>query len=187
MTVTCDEIYDIFHKCSGIFIEAALSTTNPFSLCTDYQAYQSYRNLTFFLNLLQTTQDKRNPNVTCSDEYMNKNSMGVISKIVALTTSLWNNAFCDDCYVNTSSNVQNFTDHTTQFLNLRDQYTNCTRKQHKNITQICADCEDTYSHMNIIFNHQKEKGGRVCFDLEDIVSWCVGCREFLVFKCHHFR
>ena len=86
-TVICSEIFQIFHKCTGKFLEVALDTANPFTLCTNSQAFGYYRNLTFFFNLLEENYDRTNKMI-CSDEYLNKNKMSVIGHIV--TTSKGN-------------------------------------------------------------------------------------------------
>ncbi|KAG5675563.1 hypothetical protein PVAND_005458 [Polypedilum vanderplanki] len=166
-TMPCSQIYNIFNKCTGKFIEVALNTSDPFKLCTDKHAYKSHRNLKLFFNLLSTSQDH---NTTCSDIYMNKNSMGIVSKINSFANSLWDNAFCDDCYVNTTAISQNYSDYANQIFKLKQEYTNCTKNYNNNQSVICTECEDIYTQMNIIFNHHKEKFGNICFDIEDIVN-----------------
>lgn len=81
-TIVCSEIFQIFHKCTGRFLEVALDTANPFTLCTNKQAFGYYRNLTFFFNLLEENYDKET-RIICSEEYLNKNRMSVIGHIVA--------------------------------------------------------------------------------------------------------
>ena len=86
--IDCSEIFQIFHKCTGRFLEVALDTANPFTLCTNKQAYGLYRNLTFFFKLLEENHDKKT-NIVCSEEYLNKNQMGVISHIVSTSKGIY--------------------------------------------------------------------------------------------------
>lgn len=126
--------------------------------------------MSYFLDLLSTRQNEKNHTGTCSDEYLHKNRMSVISTIVKMSKGLWEESFCDDCYSpNTTNSEQIFSDHTIQFKKLHLKYSNCTL-QYINKTNICKQCEEYYTQLNIMFNHHKEKGGKICFDLEDIVS-----------------
>jgi Osteopetrosis-associated transmembrane protein 1 precursor len=125
-----------------------------------------------FFNLLKTFQDKNKHNVTCAEEYMNKNQMTVISTVTKSAYDLWNTAHCGDCYQNLSDpNHQYFSYHFGQIIKLHDVYKNCT---HKNPQTVCKDCMEDYMNLNILFEDQKKKR-ELCFDLVDIVSNCLYC------------
>ncbi|KAL7041460.1 hypothetical protein ACKWTF_000790 [Chironomus riparius] len=180
-SIICSEIFQIFHKCTGRFLEVALDTANPFTLCTNKQAFGYYRNLTFFFNLLEENYD-RTTRIICSEEYLNKNRMSVISHIVATSKGLWESGNCDDCYGDDTSLYQNFSPHTIEFQKAHAEYANCTSK-FRNVSEICKECMSFYQKMNDLFDYEKKKKeGKICFDLEDVMNktrqeWSV------VYKC----
>ncbi|XP_070505284.1 osteopetrosis-associated transmembrane protein 1 isoform X2 [Chironomus tepperi] len=179
-TVVCSEVFQLFHKCTGKFIEVALDTANPFTLCTNEHAFGYYRNLTYFFNLLQENYDKKT-GIICSEEYLNKNRMSVIGHIVATSKGLWESGNCDDCYMDQNNLYQNFSLHTIEFQKAHAEYANCSRNS--NASVICEKCMSYYLRMNELFDFEKsKKEGHICFDLEDIMNktrqeWSV------VYKC----
>lgn len=133
--------------------------------------------------MLDQIHDKNYFNITCSDEYLNKNQMAVISHVVATSKSIWESAYCDDCYIDTSRTNNNFSDHTIIFQESYKNYSDCVSKHPNNATAICEHCMSEYLSMNALFDHDKTKrNGQICFDLEDIMNktrqqWSVD------FKC----
>lgn len=125
--------------------------------------------MTIYFSLLLNTTDKKNQNQICSDEFLNKNQMTVITSIVATSKNLWESAHCDDCYNVISSDSQTFANHTLEIKELHEKYAECTNSQ-INTTSICNSCEEQYLAMNTKFETEKRKRyGAICFDLEDIV------------------
>lgn len=165
----CDGIFDRFHKCESDFINHALNTSNPFTMCTDVFTYGSYTNMTLYFDLLHRATDKTHYNETCSDEFLCKNQMTVITTIVDTSKSLWETAFCNDCYNVTTSALQVFSNHTIEIKALYVNYTECTISHH-NASSICQSCEKQYLALNEKFEaERKNRNGNICFDLVDIV------------------
>jgi hypothetical protein len=126
----------------------------------------------FYFYILKTKNDVKNDNATCSDEYVNKNQQYVITNILKTTTQIWDVANCDDCYNGSfSDGNQNFSSHTLEIKAMHDNYSQCT-SMFKDPTIICHNCEKIYLDLNAKFDHEKKvREGKICFDLEDIVSW----------------
>ena len=104
----------------------------------------------------------------CSEKYLNKNQMSVISTIVTTSVNLWESAHCYDCYSNTTSIDQIFSEHAIRVFKLHSDYINCTKSSK---SDICERCKDSYMNMNMLFDHEKEKNeGKICFDLQDLVN-----------------
>lgn len=159
----------MFRECESKFIDRALATSNPFEMCTNEETYKSYTNMTLYFDLLHTSTDKKNYNETCSDEFLYKNQMTIITTIVETSKNLWESAHCNDCYNGTSSALQVFSNHTLDIKALHANYSICTNS-HKNASSICHSCEQEYLALNVKFETEKKKrGGNICFDLEDIV------------------
>lgn len=160
----------MFHSCASNFLEVAMDHANPYTVCTNETSYSRYQRMTLFYNLLITTVDPKNNNVTCSEEYLNKNQQSVITTILKTSTQIWNSANCDDCYNSPfTDGKQNFSDHTLEIKSIHENYSQCTLK-YDNASDICHYCEHVYLGLNTMFDRKKkERDGKICFDLEDIV------------------
>jgi Osteopetrosis-associated transmembrane protein 1 precursor len=168
--LTCDNVFERFHKCEAAFIKKALESSNPFTLCTSNDTYIPYTNMTLYFKLLSNMPDVKHYNLTCSEEFLNQNQMTVITTIVEASNRLWSTANCEDCYNGTSTKTQMYSNHTLDIFALHSNYSACTNSQ-KNASQICIQCETFYFDLNSRFEMEKKKrGGNICFDLEDQVS-----------------
>lgn len=171
----CEGIFQIVHKCNSQFVNHAMQSSNPFTICTDSSTFKPYRITMEYYNKLFTTIDPKNASVLCSDEILNKNRMNIILNFVGHTRSSWELANCDSCYGGIVSTVQKFSRDTEDFIGAHDLLNVCVQ----NITEdpvvknsvVCTTCEASYETLNGLYERIKTTtNNKVCFDLEDKVS-----------------
>lgn len=150
-----------------------MTVADPFTLCTSNSTFTPFRKTQHLYSLLISTHNTKIPNETCADGYLNKNRMNVITTTLTNSFKLWETANCDDCYVDATSVMQNFSRNTQEFYQTYNMHENCineTRKQTNNNSQICANCEAKYDLLNKLFEAIKRaRNNKICFDLEDKV------------------
>lgn len=171
--MTCDNIYDKVSECNSEFVSHAMLASDPFTMCTDKLVFKAYRHTVDFYEMLFVMNEPTNASAFCSDERLNKNKMNLVVNYVSQTKTLWETANCDQCYSNSSSQEQDFTNATTDFLELHFLVTNCMKNTslHMNSSAVCTQCGDDYQKLNILFDHTAEvTGDKICFDLVDMVS-----------------
>jgi Osteopetrosis-associated transmembrane protein 1 precursor len=151
-----------------------MNHSDPFAICTNEYTFTAYRVTMDFYQKLFTTVDTHNTSASCSDKLLNKNHMNVILKFIGYSNSLWASANCDDCYVNSSSSHQNFSNSTEKFLESYQEYNSCVQNvtsHNSNSSLVCLQCDSNYQNLNNIYEHiKKSTGNKICFDLEDKVS-----------------
>jgi hypothetical protein len=174
VTLDCDEIFNVVHKCNADFVAAAMNHSDPFSICTNNFTFIAYRVTMDLYQKLFTTIDTHNTSATCSNKLLNKNSMNVIMTFISYSKKLWTLANCDDCYSDASSLIQNFSSNTEEFLDSDILYSKCVQNitSHSlNSSLVCLNCDAYYQKLNNHYEHiKKSTGNAVCFDLEDKVS-----------------
>lgn len=150
----------------------AMQSSDPFLVCTNKDAFCSYRLVILAYNELFTKIDKPHAPKLCSELNLNKNRMNVITNFVANSKLLWESANCDQCYENISTDEQIFSNSTIQFISLQDQVMKCINDTSKqNSSAVCTECQDDYNKLNIIYDRIKTKSAdKICFDLEDKVK-----------------
>ncbi|CRK86515.1 CLUMA_CG000017, isoform A [Clunio marinus] len=165
--LNCVGIFEIVHKCNAEFIQNAMTTADPFTLCTNDFSFRAYRITMKYYDRLFSTHDPKNESALCSDQYLNKNKMNVITSLIGNSKNLWTTANCDQCYNTLSSTSKNFTTSTEDFLNSLQLLTNCIDKV-TNISFVCNKCETHYQTLNGIYERIKtSSNNKICFDLED--------------------
>lgn len=163
------------------FTNHAMSNSDPFRVCTDSETFRNYRLTMNFYNELLTSHEPANKSL-CSDEYLNKNRMNVITQMITNSKNVWESANCDSCYNDTTSMSQVFSDDTKTFNSSYYNYLDCT-KHPPNGSSICTDCEGSYQTLNSIFEHiKKSSNNKVCFDLDDQVRRILTTKKIMCFK-----
>lgn len=134
------------------FIDYAMLNAVPFNMCLELNTFCAYRSSMELYEKLLTTQDKKNPKEMCAANYLNKNRMTVINTLVTNSVNLWNQAYCDACYVDITSKQQNLTNSTRNFLQSLEVYNECvhnvTTNKNINNTVVCSECVGDYQTLN---------------------------------------
>lgn len=172
----CEGIFGRMHACNGRFVEIAMNLSDPFTICTDITAYHDYNCTLSCFKKLTTTYDHKNSTALCSEKYINKNRMNVVSMFIAATKNLWESANCDNCYDTPDpSHNLSFSQSTQDFLRSHDLQKYCigniTSNSTVNNSVVCSACEKPYEVLNSVFEHiKKTSANKICFDLEDMVN-----------------
>ena len=170
---TCDSLYDKLHECNAQFVNHAMQSSNPFTVCTDKNAFIGYRQAMEYFDKLFTTNDPQaKPGVTCSEKRINKNRMNVITSVVGSSKNLWESANCDECYAVVSPTDMTYSNATVDFLTQHELVTDCILAKAKiNNTAVCTECVGDYQKLNAIYDSIKGQTlNKICFDLEDKVG-----------------
>lgn len=146
-----------------------MANSVPFTVCTDSLTFVAYRETMEFYNQLLTSNDTKNASELCSDEFLNKNRMNVVTTLITTSKTLWESANCDACYNDSSNNT--FSSETKHFLDSYNKYQNCaSTKSSYNKSSVCTDCDSSYQTLNVIYEQiKKATNNKVCFDLDDKV------------------
>lgn len=169
----CAKAFNIVHKCNSDFVSHAMVTSNPFVMCTDSSTFFSFRYAMDFYSTLFKMTESDDKSHFCSDEFLSKNRMNVISTLIANSKKLWYDAYCDNCYEDATSANYSFSIDTQRFLNFSDAFDNCVdaTKMKFNESVICVECLDDYQNLNQLYEELKlSSDKKICFDLEDKVS-----------------
>lgn len=150
-----------------------MMTPDPFSMCTDNFTFHAFRNTTNVYEKLISSIDPKNPKKFCSESYLNKNRMNVVTTLLSNSVNLWNSANCDECYINKTAYT--FSNNTKHFLDSLDVFNECIRNvtsdDQINNTAVCVDCIGGYQTLNGFYEQiKKESINKICFDVEDRVS-----------------
>lgn len=161
-------------RCNSDFVNHAMISSNPFTVCSDSLAFYSYRYTMDFYQKLFNTYDPNHLSVVCADEFLSKNRMNIIAKFVSNSKILWESANCDACYDNSTSLVQNLSRNTNEFFNLSKSFDDCVKnvtKNSSNFSLVCTECDKKYQALNSLYEQLKKSStNQVCFDLEDKVK-----------------
>jgi Osteopetrosis-associated transmembrane protein 1 precursor len=161
-----------------------MELSNPFLVCTNEKTFDAYRLGQRYYQLLFTTHDVHDKNLLCSDKYLNKNQMHLISTFLSTSQTLWESANCDDCYEDATSSVHNFSRNTVEFLESQKIYNDCVQNVTIgtfNMTRVCSECDKKYSTLNKLYEQiKKSKSNKICFDLEDKVSFRFDPRQISI-------
>lgn len=171
--IDCDGIFQVVHKCHSDFVDHALNSSDPFIMCTNNFTFLAYRLTVKFYDKLLTTFDPHNNSVLCSDKFLNKNRMNVISSLIGNTKNLWEAANCDGCYNESASTAQNYSRNTAEFIESLKLHNGCVQNvtHGTNSSLVCRECGARYQTLNGLYERiKKSAGGKICFDLEDKVS-----------------
>lgn len=155
-----------------------MNNSDPFSVCTNIYTFTAYRITLEFYEKLFLTLDTHITNVTCSDKFLNKNQMNVISNSISYSKNLWSSAYCENCYVNESASDQIFSNYTEEFQNYYELHITCVQNitsHNLNSSLVCIECDSSYQKLNNIYESlKKSTSNKICFDLEDKVSrWVI--------------
>lgn len=125
---------------------------------------------------LKTTIDRTpgHDNVICIDELINRDRMDYWQRIHAEAVKLWDDANCVKCHDwnNTLANdtdihPQKLSEDFQTFYNLTETLKICEN----NSSDVCADCEKTYSDLNTFYEGIKKKDKtNICFDIENSMN-----------------
>ena len=171
VTRDCNEIFKVMLHCNSDFVNHAMISSTPFTICTNNFTFVSFRYTMDFYNKMFTTFDPHNTNVVCADEFLSKNRMDVISSFISSSKTLWESANCDACYDNATSPVQNLSRNTNEFFNLSKSFDECVKNatnESNNKSYVCMECDKKYQTLNNLFQQLKKSSqNKVCFDLVD--------------------
>lgn len=160
------------NHCNSDFVTHAMQKSDPFLVCTNNFTFISYRLVSKFHDQLLTTRDAHNSSALCSDEFLNKNRMNVVTSFISNSKTLWLAANCDECYNDSISTVQNFSRNTREFIDLQVSYNGCVLNTTK-YSAVCTECISEYQTLNALYERlKKTSNNKICFDLEDKVSCC---------------
>lgn len=167
---TCVNIFQQVNRDNAKFVEYAMMASDPFKACTDSLTFTAYRSTMKFYNQLLTFHDPQNTSFICSDEFLNKNRMNVVTSFITTSRNLWESANCDACYNDSASNVQVFSNETRTFNSSFHAHLECT-KNASSKDSVCSDCDSSYQTLNSIYEIlKKATNNKVCFDLDDQVN-----------------
>jgi Osteopetrosis-associated transmembrane protein 1 precursor len=156
--------------------------SNPFIVCTNENTFEAYRLGQRYYQLLFSTHDAHDINVLCSDKFLNKNHMNLISTFLSTSQRLWESANCNDCYEDATSSVHNFSKSTEEFLESYSHFNECINNVTAgtvDMSLVCINCNANYTTLNKIYEViKKSSGGKICFDLEDKVSFSYKEQEY---------
>lgn len=176
-------MFELMNHCNSDFVTHAMKSSNPFEVCTNNLTFVPYRLAMKFHNQLLTTFDLHNSSALCSDEFLNKNRMNVVTSFISTSKSLWEAANCDKCYNDTTSLDQNFSRNTKEFMDLQFSYNSCVLNTTSliNNSAVCTDCSNEYQTLNALYERlKKTSGNKICFDLEDKVSQRLSFASFKI-------
>ncbi|GAB0086122.1 uncharacterized protein DMENIID0001_151360 [Sergentomyia squamirostris] len=123
---------------------------------------ESYRNLT----TLTQHDTSKNTTIVCKDIYFNVDRLGVLETMYNQLHQMWMTGFCDDCFANTSAAIISNT--TQDFYDYWDSMNECLVNNHDD---PCLKCMSHYQKFNDFYDGiKKEKGDRICFDLQDAMN-----------------
>jgi phage-related tail protein len=150
-----------------------MELSNPFLVCTDQKTFDAYRLGQRYYQLLFSTHDAHD-NISCSEKFLNKNHMNLISTFLGTSKKLWDSANCDDCYVDSTSSVHKFSRNTEEFLESYSHFNECINNVTEgaiDMNRVCLECNKKYLTFNKLYEQiKKSSGNKICFDLEDKVS-----------------
>lgn len=125
-----------------------------------------------FYSKLFTMTEEDDKSHFCSDEFLSRNRMNVISTLIANSKKLWDDAYCDNCYEDSTSANYSFSFETKKFLNYSQAFDLCvdSTKEKFNESVICVECQNDYQKLNNLYEEfKKADQKKICFDLEDKV------------------
>jgi hypothetical protein len=158
-----------------------MNYSDPFEVCSTNRTFNYYRWTMLYYEQLQLSHEETKDNriIPCGDQYLNKNRMGIIVKTIQDIKTVWEQANCDNCYKDSSSETLNFSDDTSKFFDLHGKYKSCVEeaknKYPGNFTALCNTCVDSYGELNKAYDGIKDHFGyyKICFDIQDKVCYIV--------------
>ncbi|XP_077145718.1 osteopetrosis-associated transmembrane protein 1 [Ranitomeya variabilis] len=167
----CAQLLEEFANNSATLINCLVSMARPVRLCQ--HCYKEY-------GQLKATMSKignpiiQNSTVTCSTTLLRSDRVQVIVELNDFFDELWSDSKCDNCLQTNSTGVLNS---TSQFMDSFDTLIQCFNNTMKetpissqgNVSRVCLNCNETYRHLNTLYNALEHKNG-LCIDLEDAMN-----------------
>lgn len=171
----CELLLNETSEAFGEFFKCSVRNARPYRFCE--KCSEEYNNATRLYNTILNTEHMIGPyhNETvfnCKKYLLESDNSPVVPSAISSIVTIWNNAYCDNCYDKSNRTDNSYNIET--FLRLYENLTECISNSivHNPPVNVCKTCHKLYEELNECFNAIAAiSSSTVCMDIMDRMNY----------------